>query len=269
MSECSTFEEGAGPPVAARTPDRLLALAALAALAGQAVIGTAGAPAVANGIVVAAVAVAAIAFVTARQSAASIAALCACVVVGYRTGLVWQVSMAGALAAFLALGRFVSPKVAPGRTWRTRGALPLGFTAFAAGVTPVALIGWLAVFRPDLHDVVARYVPALPMPVLALGALAFVVVNATLEEVIWRGVLQDHLEALHGAPAAIAIQAVSFGLQHAWGVPRGVAGVVLAGTWAVLLGLLRVRSRGLGAPIAAHVVADATIALLVLFVLAR
>jgi uncharacterized protein len=60
------------------------------------------------------------------------------------------------------------------------------------------------------------------------------------------------------------LQAGSFGLQHAHGFPRGVIGVALAGSWAVMLGVLRHRSRGLFAPTLAHVVADATIAVLVL-----
>lgn len=30
-------------------------------------------------------------------------------------------------------------------------------------------------------------------------------------------------------------EAVSFGLQHAHGFPRGAAGVLLAGTWALML----------------------------------
>ena len=67
----------------------------------------------------------------------------------------------------------------------------------------------------------------------------------------WRGILQDRLVPL-------------FGLQHAWGFPRGPVGVVLAGGWAVMLGLLRRHSGGLLSPILAHVVADATIAVLVL-----
>ncbi|MBN9166016.1 MAG: CPBP family intramembrane metalloprotease [Myxococcales bacterium] len=80
----------------------------------------------------------------------------------------------------------------------------------------------------------------------------------------WRGILQDRLVPLFGVGGAIVLQAASFGLQHAWGFPRGPVGVVLAGGWAVMLGLLRRHSGGLLSPILAHVVADATIAVLVL-----
>jgi uncharacterized protein len=114
--------------------------------------------------------------------------------------------------------------------------------------------------------VVDGYVPNLPPALLVLAAAAFVVVNALLEEVIWRGVLQDRLAPLFGPTAAIVLQAVSFGVAHAHGVPRGVVGVILAGTWAVMLGALRRHTRGLLAPFVAHVVADVTVAVLILVV---
>ena len=53
-------------------------------------------------------------------------------------------------------------------------------------------------------------------------------------------------------------------MQHLWGVPRGAVGVLLAGVWAVMLGLLRRRAGGILAPFMAHVVADATIAVIIL-----
>ena len=56
------------------------------------------------------------------------------------------------------------------------------------------------------------------------------------------------------------LQATSFGVARAHGFPRGVTGVLLAGVWGYLLGLLRQRTGGLLAPVLAHVVADGTIA---------
>jgi membrane protease YdiL (CAAX protease family) len=101
---------------------------------------------------------------------------------------------------------------------------------------------------------------------LLLGAIAFAVLNAWMEELIWRGVFQTTLARVWGVPTAIGLQAVSFGVQHAHGFPRGAMGVVLAGSWAAMLGALRVHTRGLRAPVIAHVVADATIAVTVLVV---
>jgi uncharacterized protein len=111
--------------------------------------------------------------------------------------------------------------------------------------------------------VTRRYVPDMPLAVLVVGGLLFVVANAALEELIYRGVFQDGLERLMGPGAAIAIQAASFGILHAHGVPRGPAGAVLAGVWAVMLGMLRRRAGGLLAPFLAHAVADATIAVII------
>jgi hypothetical protein len=77
-------------------------------------------------------------------------------------------------------------------------------------------------------------------------------------------VLQDRLEPIFGVAAAIALQAASFGIQHYRGVPRGVVGVLLAGSWAAMLGMLRHHARGMLAAIVAHVVADSVIAIIVL-----
>jgi uncharacterized protein len=183
--------------------------------------------------------------------------------VATRLPVPWQAAMLLGLLGFVTLGR-LAPALRPSPAWRARGSVPLGWTVLVGGITPPALVGWLVLFRPDLRDVVRAYVPDFPVPVLVLGAVAFAFVNATLEELIWRGAIQDRLEPIFGASAAVALQAASFGLQHAWGVPRGVVGVLLVATWGTMLGLLRRHSRGLLAPVLAHAVADATIAVIVL-----
>jgi membrane protease YdiL (CAAX protease family) len=170
---------------------------------------------------------------------------------------VWQAAMALALAAYL-----VATRAWPDG-W-TRGTVPLGLTIATAAVTPFGLVGWFLWANPDLADLTATYVPDVPVPVLIAGALMFVAVNATLEEAVWRGLFQPGLAARFGVGGAIVIQATSFGLAHAHGFPRGPLGVALAGGWAVLLGALRARSDGLLAPIVAHLVADAVIAVIVL-----
>jgi uncharacterized protein len=78
-------------------------------------------------------------------------------------------------------------------------------------------------------------------------------------------VFQACLSELFPFTTAIVIQAISFGVAHAHGFPRGVTGVVWAGSWAYLLGMLRTQSRGLLAPVLAHFVADMTIVLLLVF----
>lgn len=200
----------------------------------------------------------------ASPAAGAVGALAASVAVLFPIALVpWQATMAIALGIYALLVR-LDPALAPAPGWRAAGRIPLLPTAVVAGVTPFALVGWLLVARPDLSDALRAYVPDLPLAALIAGAVAFALVNAVLEELIWRGVLSERLDALSSPAISIALTSLSFGVQHAHGVPRGAVGVVLAGTWAVMLAWLRRRTRGLAAPVIAHVVADATIAVIML-----
>jgi membrane protease YdiL (CAAX protease family) len=245
--------------------DKLLSLAVLAALAVHPLAPRGAALAVHAATLTSVV----LALFTYRASQAavavrSLAAMGACLAVAMELPVLpWQAVMLVALAAFFALGR-AFPTLQPSPTWRAKGAAPLGWTALVGGVTPVALFGWVFLFRPDLRDVVQAYIPDLPLPVLVVGAVGFAVINATLEELVWRGVLQDRLEPVFGVAAAVVLQAASFGIQHYKGIPRGAVGVLLAGSWALMLGILRRHTRGMLAPILAHVVADAVIAIIVL-----
>ena len=175
--------------------------------------------------------------------------------------LLWQVSMAFAIGALALASRYRPGWGAP---IVERGRLLAGGTLLCALVTPLALVGWVALLQPDVRNVVEA-VPDYPLAALLVGGVVFAVVNALLEEWIWRGVFQPRLTRLFGPTAAIALQAASFGIGHAWGFPRGAVGVLLVGVWAVMLGVLRHHSRGLLAVVAAHGVADATIAAIVLF----
>lgn len=92
----------------------------------------------------------------------------------------------------------------------------------------------------------------------------FSLVNAAVEEAIFRGVLQTALERVNGPLVAIVLQAVAFGVLHVLGVPTGIVGAIMAGAWGLLLGVMRWRTKGLLAPYVAHVAADATIFLMFL-----
>jgi uncharacterized protein len=256
----------ASPPSVPRPAlavDRAIALLALGILGARAVWGGALVGAAELAPAIAAVMVVVVAVRIASPPARAIAALVACFLLAMHVPIPWQPVMAIALAAFVLLGR-VAPGFALPPRWWAPGRVPLGWTALVGGVTPVALVGWVVLFHPNLRDVVGAYVPDFPLPVLIAGAVGFALINAALEELIWRGVLQDRLDPLFGAAGAIAISSISFGVQHAHGVPRGPIGVLLAGSWAVMLGMLRKHARGLLAPFISHVIADATIAVIVL-----
>lgn len=195
--------------------------------------------------------------------ARAVAVLAACLVASSQTGWLWQAEMGLALAAYALLVR-LAPSAGPPPGSLARGLLPGRWIALVGGVTPGALLAWLLLTHPDLSDITSSPLLKMPRAALFFGAAAFAILNATLEEVIWRGLLQHSLTAAWGARAAIVIQGVSFGLQHAHGFPRGVLGVLMAAAWGVMLGVLRRHSQGLAAPILAHVVADATIAAIVL-----
>lgn len=180
------------------------------------------------------------------------------------TGIVWQVVMAVALLMSALVGR-LAPSARPGPGALGRGRLPWAATLVTGAITPLALGLWVALWQPDLGDVVSAYVPEVPLAVLVIGGVAFALVNAALEELIWRGVMQDALGRVLGSTVlVVGLQALSFGVAHAHGVPRGPMGVLMAGSWAVLLGLLRRHAGGLLAPFVAHVVADAAIAVIIL-----
>lgn len=96
------------------------------------------------------------------------------------------------------------------------------------------------------------------------AGLAFSLANAAAEEAVYRGVFMESLLRVVPPSAALVVQAVSFALLHLHGFPRGAAGVALAGVYGLLLGLIRLRSRGLLAPWIAHVGADVAIGSIVL-----
>ena len=249
--------------------DRALTLAALVALGLHAALDVRVRP---RATLAVALCTAALALVAARslparsrsaRASPSICALAACLTVSVQTGLVWQGSMLLALAAYAVLGKLF-PAIRPPEGWLGRGRLRWGAIALVGGVTPGALTAWLALAHPDLRDITGSELLKVPFPVLVAGGVLFAFLNATLEETVWRGIFQRSLTEAWGPRAAVAIQALSFGAQHAHGFPRGLLGVGLAGAWGVMLGALRLYAGGLLAPVLAHVVADATIAILVI-----
>ena len=99
---------------------------------------------------------------------------------------------------------------------------------------------------------------------LPVGIVLFAMLNAALEETIWRGVVMQSFESTFGRGAFVCVlQAVGFGVWHFRGFPSGVIGSVLAGIFALMMGILRMRGRGMLAPFLAHVCADTTIFVLV------
>ncbi|MDE0370076.1 MAG: CPBP family intramembrane metalloprotease [bacterium] len=95
---------------------------------------------------------------------------------------------------------------------------------------------------------------------LSLGVLA-AVVNAVVEEAVYRGIIQDSLErVLRPGVTALVMQAAVFAALHfPTGILQGHGGVALAFLYGLVLGLLRRRSGGLAVPVIAHAVTDLAI----------
>jgi uncharacterized protein len=109
----------------------------------------------------------------------------------------------------------------------------------------------------------ARFVLGLTPWSLAAAGLAFALVNAFVEEVLFRGAVLHHLGRIMGSLPAVLVQALAFGMLHFNGYPYGVTGVALASVYGLALGALRLRTGGLLAPWIAHVCADSVIFVLI------
>ena len=161
-------------------------------------------------------------------------------------GLQVGAAFGGALALLALAGRKSNA-----RNSQHMGTPILRSAAFglAVGLGLVAI----AVAGPALGGVVT--VPGVGRPAAPFVPWAIVtLVVASMEEAVLRGALIDRLERVAGIAPAILLTTFAFALMHVplygWNVvPLDLAvGLVLAG--------LRISTRGLAAPIAAHAVAD-------------
>jgi len=146
-----------------------------------------------------------------------------------------------------------------GQIDRTSWILVASFVSASA----ISLIVWRFWTDADLTDF-RQFVPNVPLWTIPLGIVAFAALNAAFEEIIWRGVLMYALEAAIGPGWVVwLLQGVGFGIWHYAGFPRGWVGVGLATIFALMMGALRIRGKGMLAPWIAHVFADVTIFILV------
>jgi membrane protease YdiL (CAAX protease family) len=127
-----------------------------------------------------------------------------------------------------------------------------------SALTVAVLLAYQTLACPDVTALAAS-LPVAAFGNLVLAWVCFSVVNALLEELIFRGVLYHAVAEEWGAGVAVGGTAVLFGLGHLDGYPPGLLGAVLAGLYGIALGLLRWWTDGLALPVVCHVCADATI----------
>lgn len=112
---------------------------------------------------------------------------------------------------------------------------------------------------PGRVATLARLFPAEVWRYPVLAGASFSLLNAFLEEAIYRGVLHDAIVTAVGWGTAVALTAVAFGLAHYYGFPSGSLGVAMATLYGLTMSGLRLLSGGLLLPVLAHACADGTI----------
>lgn len=196
----------------------------------------------------------------------------------------WRVFHSSAFVLLLGCTLLIRPL----RSWPWIWVAPFaGYFVLAAWVPPLRRsLRWLRAGRVSSRTVAATIVimvftslfltafqlmaqPRLEaygatFPFKSLGGLVsagiiFTIVNATLEEMVFRGILFDGFEAEWGRGVALVATTALFALGHWQGYPPGPVGVCLATMFGLSVGLLRSWTGGIALPIVAHLGADATI----------
>jgi len=174
----------------------------------------------------------------------------------------WLVNLFGAIISYSILV-FCIPLLRRSFGWFRPGYLRreiIYWVFIISCISILALIGWYFIFKPDLSKHL-KMLPQLPLWLYPLAGLGFALANAFAEEFICRGVIMQALDGAVGAGIiAILLQGIFFGaLHYAGGFPNGVVGFMLAAIYGIMLGFIRRKARGMLAPWLAHVLADATI----------
>jgi membrane protease YdiL (CAAX protease family) len=167
---------------------------------------------------------------------------------------------------------FLVPPIRRTTTWLAWGSVTPRLALWSVAVVMVssaALAAWYRLMHPDIA-VFTQFIPPRPLYQLLIGGLGFALLNATVEEVIFRGIIWEGLAALTSTRWIILImQGLFFGTAHFWGVPNGIVGAGLAFTYGMMLGVIRMRAGGLLMVIVTHVFADIVIFLILLDIMGR
>jgi membrane protease YdiL (CAAX protease family) len=176
----------------------------------------------------------------------------------------WPLLWVVPLAAYVALVAAVPALRASFHPWRfgrvTRAGL-IATLVLAVG-SCVVLVAFDVLTHPDLGEY-RGFLPVSDLGGLVAAGVIFPILNAFLEEVVFRGILFDAVESQWGARVAIVVTAGLFGYGHMHGYPPGPQGAVLAGIYGLCIGWLRMFTGGIGLGMLAHVAADATICVIV------
>jgi membrane protease YdiL (CAAX protease family) len=168
--------------------------------------------------------------------------------------LIFPLALYAGVVLAVPLLRATPPRLSIGRV----GGPAIAFAVALCIATSGVLIAFHLLARPDVSNFVIRLPLSGTVALILVGAV-FSLVNAVLEELIFRGVLWEVIAAEWNPRVALVVTALLFGVFHLHGYPSGLFGVILASLYGVGLGLLRLSTGGLGLAIACHIFADATI----------
>ena len=173
----------------------------------------------------------------------------------------WPLPTALALGIVLIIGK-LTPFTKEAFGWIRRGdwgRQQIATTTIVAAISGISLVSWYVIVKPDISDIAGRIAHVHPIALILTGLL-FSITNAICEEFVWRGMIFDTVErAFSSSAVVIFVQALSFGMAHLNGFPRGASGIILASIYGCIMGYVRQQSKGLLAPIVAHAFADAVI----------
>jgi len=172
----------------------------------------------------------------------------------------WPLPWVAPLAAYFVLVTAVPPLRAT--FWRPRfgqiSGVTFGVAFLISAVSCGALIGFQATQHPDMQ-IYKGLLPVRELGGVIPTGICFALLNALLEELVFRGVLFEAFTAAWGSSGSLLATSAIFGYGHMRGYPQGPVGAAIAGVYGLSIGWLRMRTGGIGLPVAAHIVADVTI----------
>lgn len=143
--------------------------------------------------------------------------------------------------------------------WLKIGRITLATSAVTLAVMVTAVIVLFLIPQDRFPREFAQVLPFRTTLGIFVSGVLFALINATIQELVFRGVLFDPLESIWGRWIAILLSAFVFGIGHLLTVKSRIIGAGLASLafdFGVALGFLRAWSGGLALPIVAHVAAD-------------
>jgi membrane protease YdiL (CAAX protease family) len=172
------------------------------------------------------------------------------------SGLSWRIAFILLLAAGLFIWQDGRPEVLK---LAKRLVAPPRVTMTVLVMVVVSLVVGSALLSRALgdEDTLIVFGPQLPIGLLLAAAL----LNAVLEEFIWRGLLTCSLEKLGAGVTSTSLStSLSFGLAHfSGGYPAGVVGSALAAALGLVTSFLARRSGSLMLPVGLHAAFDVMI----------